>query len=70
MTKSSDFITGKLGGEDASLVAYSYVDFLMTDPQRFNALTKALQNGAKFDVAFAAIYGDTPSKVADIWWNK
>jgi mono/diheme cytochrome c family protein len=70
MTKPDDFITGKLGGEDASLVAYSYVDFLMTNPQRFNALTKALQNGAKFDVAFAAIYGDTPSKVADIWWKR
>ena len=70
MTKPDDFITGKLGGEDASLVAYSYVDFLMTkNPQRFNALTKALQNGTKFDVAFAAIYGDTPSKVADIWWK-
>jgi mono/diheme cytochrome c family protein len=70
MTKPSEFITDKFGGEDASLVAYSYVGFLMTEPQRFNALTKALQNGAKFDVAFAAIYGDTPSKVADIWWNK
>ena len=69
MTKPDDFITGKLGGEDASLVAYSYVDFLMANPQRFNALTKALQNGAKFDAAFAATYGDTPSKVADIWWK-
>jgi len=69
MTKPDDFITGKLGGEDASLVAYSYVEFLMANPQRFNALTKALQNGAKFDVAFAATYGDTPSKVADIWWK-
>ena len=69
MTKPNDFITGKIGGEDASLVAYSYVGFLMANPQRFNALTKALQNGAKFDVAFAAIYGDTPSKVADIWWK-
>ena len=69
MTKPDDFITGKLGGEDASLVAYSYVEFLMANPQRFNALTKALQNGAKFDVAFAATYGDTPSKVVDIWWK-
>jgi hypothetical protein len=69
MTKPDDFITGKLGGEDASLVAYSYVDFLMKNSQRFSAFTKALQNGAKFDVAFAAIYGDTPNKVADIWWR-
>ena len=69
MTKPDDFITGKLGGEDASLIAYSYVDFLMKNPQRFSALTKALQNGAKFDVAFAATYGDTPNKVADIWWK-
>ena len=69
MTKPDDFITGKLGGEDASLIAYSYVDFLMKNPQRFNALTKALQNGAKFDVAFAATFGDTPNKVADIWWK-
>ena len=69
MTKPDDFITGKLGGEDASLVAYSYVDFLMTKSQQFNALTKALQNGVKFDVAFAAIYRDTPNKIADIWWK-
>ena len=70
MTKPDDFITGKLGGEDASLIAYSYVDFLMANPQRFNALTKALQSGAKFDVVFAATFGDTPNKVADIWWKR
>ncbi|MEC7564840.1 MAG: c-type cytochrome domain-containing protein [Planctomycetota bacterium] len=69
MGKPDDFISGKLGGESGSLVAYSYLDFLMKNPQRFNALTRALQNGTKFDDAFAAVYGDTPAKVAEIWWN-
>ncbi len=66
---SSDIVTGKLGGEDGALLSYSYVQFLMGNAARWNALLKAVGNGATFNDAFAGAYGDTPAKISEIWWK-
>lgn len=68
-SKSSDIVTGKLGGEDGALLSYSYVQFLMSNQARWNSLLKAVGNGVKFNDAFTAAYGDTPEKVSEIWWK-
>ena len=67
--KSSDIVTGKLGGEDGSLLSYSYVQFLMSNSARWNTLVKSVGNGAKFSDAFVNAYGDTPEKTSEIWWK-
>ena len=67
--KSSDIVTGKLGGEDGSLLSYSYVQFLMSNSARWNTLVKSVGNGAKFSDAFVNAYGDTPEKISEIWWK-
>lgn len=68
-SKSSDIVTGKLGGEDGDLLAYSYVQFLMGNQARWNLLMKAVGNGANFKDAFTRAYGDTPEKISEIWWK-
>ena len=67
--KSSDIVTGKLGGEDGALLSYSYVQFLRGNQARWNVLVKAVSNGANFKDAFTGAYGDTPEKISEIWWK-
>ena len=69
VAKSSDIVTGKLGGEDGALLSYSYVQFLMGNQARWNTLVKAISNGANFNDAFTGAYGDTPEKISEIWWK-
>ena len=68
-SRSSDIVTGKLGGEDGALLSYSYIQFLMGNQSRWNSLLKAVSNGVKFSDAFASAYGDTPEKISEIWWR-
>lgn len=68
-SRSSDIVTGKLGGEDGALLSYSYIQFLMGNQNRWNSLLKAVGNGVKFSDAFASAYGDTPEKISEIWWK-
>ena len=67
--KSSDIVTGKLGGEDGALLSYSYVQFLMRNNARWNSLVSAVGNGASFKDAFTKAYGDSPEKISEIWWK-
>ena len=67
--KSSDIVTGKLGGEDGALLSYSYVQFLMSNNARWNNLISAVGNGASFKDAFTKAYGDSPEKISEIWWK-
>ena len=67
--KSSDIVTGKLGGEDGALLSYSYVQFLMSNNARWNSLVSAVGNGASFKDAFTKAYGDSPEKISEIWWK-
>jgi hypothetical protein len=67
MTGPDDFLTGKMSTEDAELIAYKFVDSLMSDSRRFGQLLSALRKGNSFEQSFAAVYGGTPSQVATNW---
>lgn len=67
MGKPDDFLTGNLPPEQADIVSYSFVKFLMTDSKRFSSLLAALRAGQPFPAAFSRAYGSSPSQVAQVW---
>lgn len=66
-SKPDDFLTGKLPAENADVLSYSFVKFLMSDAGRFGRLLEALRDGTEFDEAFAAGYGGPPEQIATLW---
>ena len=64
-----DFLEEKMNPEDASLISYKFVEFLMRH-RGFPKLVAALKKGHPFGRAFEVIYGDTPSNVAAVWMGK
>ena len=67
MTKADDFLTGKLSPEEADVVSYSFVRFLMKSAPTYNALLSAIRGGQPFDQAFVAIYKGSPAPAAEVW---
>jgi hypothetical protein len=64
------FFSTKFDPEAGGVAAFSYCRFLMNDEKRFSSLLDGLRNGGKFDEAFAAAYGGTPSQKAQQWYLK
>jgi mono/diheme cytochrome c family protein len=62
-----DFLRGEFPPEDADLLSYGFVKYLMSPPKRHTALVVAIQGGAPFDEAFQEIYRGTPAEVAPEW---
>jgi hypothetical protein len=67
MTKADDFLTGKLPPEQADVVAYSFVKFLMKNGGPFQMLLTQLRGGQAFDKAFVEVFKATPAQAADVW---
>lgn len=69
MSKGDDFLTGKLPPDDAAVLNYGFVKFLMgrNNAARYQQLLNALQGGAQFERAFQAIYKGTPNQLATAW---
>ena len=70
MKAPDDFLTGKLGAEDADICSYSFVKFLMTDSKRFNSLLDHLRKGGEFAKSFSDTYGAAPNQLCDAWIRK
>jgi mono/diheme cytochrome c family protein len=66
LTKPDDFMTDKLGPEQADVCAFSFAKFLMAD-RRFVNLIDALRKGGDFKKAFADAFGASPDKLAETW---
>ena len=69
MAKSTDFMNGKLSPEDSALVAYSYVNSMMSNKQKFDQLLGQLRKGSSLEDACVSVYGGTPEQLSDIWWQ-
>lgn len=67
MTKPEDFITGKLPPEQADVVSFNFVRFLMKNAGAYNNLLTALRGGQPFDKAFVEAFKATPSQAAEVW---
>jgi mono/diheme cytochrome c family protein len=68
--KPDDFLTGQLNPESTALLNYSFADFLMSNPSKFNALVASLRKGAAFDQALVQVYGGTANQLALPWAAK
>jgi hypothetical protein len=64
------FFSTKFDPEAGAIASYSYCRYLMTDAKKFGAVLDGLRKGGKFDDAFAAAYGGTPSQKAEQWRAK
>ncbi len=67
MESPADFIRGRMGQEQAGIMSYGFVFYLMKDQRRFGQLLSVLKRGQDFPAAFKGIYGDTPEKLAGRW---
>ena len=67
MSKPDDFMTGRLGPEDADLASYNFAQFLLTSSSRFNTLLESLREGADFDAALPQAYGAPAAALAMSW---
>lgn len=67
MSMPDDFITGKLDQESADIASYDFVNFLMTDKNRYQSVLAALRKGTDFDEAFSKAYGGSPAQLAAAW---
>jgi mono/diheme cytochrome c family protein len=65
--KPDSFLTGKLAPEEADIVSYAFVKYLMSSGVRYASLIGALEQSATFDAAFAKSFGGTPTEVATAW---
>lgn len=61
------FLSGGIGPEDADILSYSFVKYLMLQSARFTALLTALDAGTDFDAAFAKAYGASPAELVLPW---
>ena len=66
-TKPDDFLNGKLPPEDADILSYGFVEFLMKDAGRFQKLLASLRGSQDFEKAFSAAYSGSPAQAAAIW---
>lgn len=64
MEAGDEFITGKMPEEDARIVSYMFIEYLMKDSKRFGNLITSMRKGDSFDAAFTSSYGGSPSDVA------
>jgi hypothetical protein len=64
------FFSTKFDPEAGGIASFSYCRYLMLDSKRFGNLLDGLRGGGKFDEAFAAAYGGTPSQKAEQWYVK
>lgn len=67
MTKSDDFLTGKLTPQDAAALQFSFVGKLMENSRAFTALLSSLRKGEDFDRALKTAYRGDAKQMADAW---
>lgn len=67
MTKADDFLTGKLPPEQADVVSYSFVRFLMKNAGPYNVLLNAVRGGQPFEKAFLEVFKASPAQAAEVW---
>ena len=65
--KPEGFLSGQLPPEDADVLSYGFVKYLLTTGNRYTGLVAELAAGKPFDEAFAASYGGTPAELAAAW---
>jgi mono/diheme cytochrome c family protein len=65
--KPEAFLSGGISPEDADILSYSFVKYLMLQAARFSALVAALDAGTTFDAAFAKAYGASPEEIVPQW---
>lgn len=70
MTKPGDFLEGGLPPEQAEIVAYGFVDFLMKDQTKFNKLLAGLRKGEEFTKVFSDVYRGSPAQAAGFWMSR
>lgn len=67
LTKPEDLLAGKLPPEEAEVVYYSFVRFLMKRGPNFDGLLASLRKGAPFDQAFVKAFGAPPVAAVPAW---
>ena len=67
MTNPDDFLTGKMSTEDADIMSYKFVEYLMANSRGYGLLLAGLKKGASFEQVFQVVYGGTPSQLAQKW---
>jgi hypothetical protein len=73
MKKPDDFLTGRVPPEAATVVSWSFVDYLSRDKRKFAVLMDALREGQPFTPSFVKAYGGPPQQLAFVWaqnWMK
>lgn len=73
MKSPEDFLTGKVPPEVATIVSWSFVDYLSRDKSKFGVLMDALREGQPFAQAFTRAYKGPPQQLAYVWaqnWMK
>jgi cytochrome c553 len=70
MQKEDDFLTGKLGPEDADICSYSFVRYLMSDSRKFDMLLAGLRKGQDFTQTFSSLYKGSPAQLSVMWAPK
>jgi hypothetical protein len=70
MTAPNDFLEGKLSPEEADVVNYSFVRWLMNDSKRFDQVLTGLRKGQDFAQTFSSAYGGSPAQLTANWAQK
>lgn len=65
--RADSFITGGMAPEEAAVLSYSLVKYLMSSSSRYLGLLSSVQAGTPFDQAFLKAYGAAPTQVASMW---
>ena len=64
------FVRGALPPEDADLMSYGFVRFLMGSAGPYRNLLTSLRGGTQFEQAFTSAYGAAPNQVVAAWAAK
>ena len=65
-----DFLNGKIAANEADVLSYRFVVYLMSSPPRFEKLLVSLSEGKTVEQSLTNAYGQAPNQLAAGWLHQ